>query len=120
MARHIGLGKLGEDLAVEYLKKKGFRIIERNYRQKWGELDVVAVSPDKTLVIIEVKTVSGSEPRITGENQMTASKLKKLRRAVEAYVNEKSKELTQEGWRIDLIAIIKEGQSARVRHYGNI
>jgi len=48
-------GKIGEQLATDYLKKNGFLIIERNYRQKCGEIDIIA-RDKKTLVFIEVKT----------------------------------------------------------------
>ena len=46
-------------MAADYLKKKGFRIIERNYKQKCGEIDIIAMK-DKTLVFIEVKTRKSS------------------------------------------------------------
>lgn len=56
-------GKRGEDLAVEFLKKKGFKVIDRNFRIRGGEIDIVAINPStssgqKTLVFIEVKTRS--------------------------------------------------------------
>lgn len=114
------MGKLGEDIAVQYLKKKGYKIIERNYRKKWGELDAIVLSPNKTLVFVEVKTVSGPMPQIRGEDQVTASKLKKLRRVAEIYANGEGESLIKNGWRIDLITITTEKESARVRHYKNI
>ena len=49
------IASLGEDIAVDYLKKKGYKIIERNFRKKYEEIDIVAVY-DSTLVFIEVKT----------------------------------------------------------------
>ncbi|MBW2646555.1 MAG: YraN family protein [Deltaproteobacteria bacterium] len=49
------LGKRGEDLAVSYLKKNGYKIIEQNYRSKLGEIDIIA-REDGTLAFIEVKT----------------------------------------------------------------
>lgn len=49
------LGRKGEELAVAYLKSKGFRIIARNFRSKVGEIDIIACEKD-TLVFIEVKT----------------------------------------------------------------
>lgn len=69
MTEKSELGQKGEDLACVYLVEKGFKILERNYRRKWGEIDIVAVAPDKTLVFVEVKTmkggsVKGSSPRI--------------------------------------------------------
>ena len=52
-ARHC-LGRLGEDFAVEHLLRRGYEIVERNYRTRWGELDVVARDGD-ALVFCEVK-----------------------------------------------------------------
>lgn len=49
------LGKKGEDLAVEFLIRKGYKIIERNFSKRYGEIDIVAKDGD-TLVFIEVKT----------------------------------------------------------------
>jgi putative endonuclease len=49
------LGRLGEQLATEHLIRRGFRIIERNYRTRWGELDIVAYDGD-TLAFCEVKS----------------------------------------------------------------
>ena len=49
------IGILGEDAAVEYLKKKGYRIIERNFRKKYEEIDIIATF-SSTLIFIEVKT----------------------------------------------------------------
>jgi putative endonuclease len=49
------LGQLGEQLAAEHLVRRGFRIVERNYRTRWGELDIVAFD-GTTLAFCEVKT----------------------------------------------------------------
>lgn len=119
MTEKSRLGKLGEDVACQYLKKKGYKIIERNYRQAWGELDVVAVSPEKVLVIVEVKTVQGPRLDITAEDQLTRDKLGKLGRTASLYANS-SKLLTDKGWRIDLVAVTIADEKAFVKHYENI
>jgi putative endonuclease len=49
------LGRLGERLAAEHLERRGFAIVARNHRTRWGELDLVAHGSD-TLVFCEVKT----------------------------------------------------------------
>lgn len=51
----IALGKTGEDVAVSFLKKTGFKILERNFRCRYGEIDIIAVEKG-TLVFAEVKT----------------------------------------------------------------
>jgi putative endonuclease len=53
-ARHV-LGRLGEQLAADHLARRGFRILERNYRTRWGELDIVAFD-GTTMAFCEVKT----------------------------------------------------------------
>lgn len=59
-------GELGERLAVEYLKKQGFKVLERNFRIRGGEIDIIAleyakVTKEKTLVFVEVKTRRSNE-----------------------------------------------------------
>ena len=49
------LGQLGEQLATEHLVRRGFQILERNYRTRWGELDIIAYDGE-TLAFCEVKT----------------------------------------------------------------
>lgn len=56
------LGKLGEDLAARYLEKHGYRILERNFKKRYGELDIIALERNKEtaeLVFVEVKTRIG-------------------------------------------------------------
>ncbi|MDN5203330.1 YraN family protein [Fulvivirgaceae bacterium BMA10] len=55
MAKHLKTGKKGEELAVEFLQKKGFEIIERNYRIGKAELDIIAKN-ENLMIFIEVKT----------------------------------------------------------------
>jgi len=50
----------GEDLASDYLAKKGYKILERNFRKRYGEIDIVALDRN-TLVFIEVKTRSSNQ-----------------------------------------------------------
>ncbi|MCJ0904827.1 YraN family protein [Rhodococcus sp. ARC_M6] len=58
MAGNIALGARGEDLATEFLIDAGLDIVERNWRCRYGELDVIATEDDR-IVFIEVKTRSG-------------------------------------------------------------
>lgn len=118
------LGKLGENLACDYLKSKKYRIIERNYRKPWGELDIVALAPDKTLVFIEVKTIrqfSGVAEEIQAEEQMTLAKMRKFKRTASLYAG-KHQELfnDKKGWRLDLLALTMQGENFVIKHYENI
>ena len=115
------IGRLGEERANFYLKNKGYRIIERNHWKPWGELDIVALAQDRTLVFVEVKAIAG-QGDITPEDNLTGAKLRKLKRAASLYANSHQKLLNDErGWRIDLVAInLFENGSADIRHYENI
>lgn len=118
-------GQFGEDLAVKHLENKGFTIIERNFRRKWGELDIIAKFKDKTLVFVEVKTMRQNNEAIAGllpEEQLTKAKLTKLQRTASLYVGDHQDLVTEnKGWRIDLIAItIKESGDYNLNHYENL
>jgi len=118
----LTLGKLGEDLACEYLVKKGYKIIDRNKRQKWGELDIIAKAPDRTLVFVEVKTMTDNGGNgLKPEDQLTQSKLEKLKRTASLYAGHYSELIDDnKGWRIDLLALVVSGESCDIKHYENI
>ncbi|MEK7162938.1 MAG: YraN family protein [Patescibacteria group bacterium] len=100
------LGNFGENLACGYLVNNGYKIIDRNFRKPWGEIDIIAKAPDKTLVFIEVKTMEESSEGLKPEDQLTSSKLQKLKRTASLYAGHRQELIDNEkGWRIDLIAI---------------
>ncbi len=105
MAQHNDLGKKGEQLAVEFLIKKGYEIVERNYTYKKAEVDIIAQLKN-TLAIIEVKTRSTSN---FGNPQdfVKPKQIQNLVKAVDEYINSNNLEVEV---RFDIIAIInKEG-----------
>ena len=55
MGRHLEIGHMGEEFALKEIKRMGYRVLERNYRSKLGEIDLIAMDGDE-LVFIEVKT----------------------------------------------------------------
>lgn len=120
MTKKQSLGQLGENIAASYLKKKGYKIIDRNVNKPWGEIDIVARAPDTVLVFVEVKTVTGPNPNITPEDQMTKRKIGRLKRAAEVYAGNAEDTITKKGWRIDLVAVVVEDKQALVKHYENI
>jgi len=73
------LGALGERLAVEHLRTLGLRILARNWRCRYGELDVIAADGDRTVVFIEVKTRSGDGFGGIAE-AVTRAKVRRIRR----------------------------------------
>ena len=59
------LGKQGEEIAAKYLARNGFKVIERNFKRPYGEIDIVCSDKTGLLVIVEVKTVAGEDPWVT-------------------------------------------------------
>ena len=121
MTKKSETGKLGEDVATKYLIQKGYKIIERNHRQKWGEIDIVATDPVGVLILVEVKTVGGYDPYISAEDQMSGAKMEKFKRTAYLYANHYFKNRDDsKGWRLDLVAINLNGNNCRLKHYENI
>lgn len=95
------LGKLGEDLAAEFLTKKGYKIIDRNFLIRGGEIDLVATCDD-VLVFIEVKTRVGREFGLP-EESITPWKIHSLIKTAAFY--QVSHPALPESLRIDLVAV---------------
>lgn len=105
------IGEIGENLACEYLQKNGYKILDRNYSRKWGELDIVA-KKGNTLHFVEVKSVSRqldgvihvTNDSYRAEDNMHPWKLKRLGRAVQSYLLEKdiSDDLD---WQFDVVTV---------------
>lgn len=115
-------GKFGEDVACEYLVNKGYKVIERNFRRPWGELDIIAKSPDKILVFVEVKTVKQNSGEFIGpEEQLTRAKMEKLKKSASLYAGHNQSLIKGEkGWQIDLLALTFNGENCEIKHYENI
>jgi putative endonuclease len=140
MTNNITVGQIGENLACLFLLNNKYKIIERNARYPWGEIDIVAKSKDGILVFVEVKAlkvfhgaVKHSIDRFMPEENLHSAKLNKLRRTASLYANSHSNLINDEcGWQIDLIAIDIDHQSPEevaikellknsdIRHYENI
>jgi putative endonuclease len=78
------LAARGESLACDFLARKGFKILERNYRARAGEIDIIARKRD-LVCFVEVKT-RRSERRGRGVHAVTAAKLRKIAAAARVYV----------------------------------
>ncbi|MGI9123319.1 MAG: YraN family protein [Mycobacterium sp.] len=96
------LGALGEQVAVERLEALGLRVVARNWRCRYGELDVIAAEDDQTLVFVEVKTRTGD---VFGgvEYAVTPRKLRRIRRLAGIWLAEQ--ELHWPRLRIDVIGV---------------
>ena len=142
----INIGKLGENIACQYLVDKGYDIIRTNYAKPWGEIDIIAKTPDKTLVFIEVKAlrqlkqlgqlivdkpvnnsaINAANNKVAGlrpEDHLTLDKYKRLCRASEFFSRQYPQLINKnKGWRIDLIAIdlTADKNLCSLRHFKNI
>ena len=76
-------GKLGEDIASNYLRNKGYRIIQRNFKARYGEIDIIATFKN-TLIFVEVKTRWGT-PFGTPQEAVTKWKLEAVVRAAQYF-----------------------------------
>lgn len=100
------IGRLGEELACQFLVKKEYKILGRNYRKPWGEIDIIARASDKTLVFVEVKTMRQMPGGLGPEDQVTRAKNKKLMRVCQQCAAQNPELIDEKcGWRIDLLAI---------------
>jgi putative endonuclease len=99
------LGREGEDAAVEYLKGKGFTILDRNWRCAEGELDIVAVDPRHVFVAVEVKTRKGTRFG-TPLEAVGHKKLRRLRKLTVIWLNAHG--IRYDRIRIDVVGITRD------------
>ena len=120
MKNKANVGQIGEDIACQFLERKGFKILGRNYRKPWGEIDIIA-EKGGTVRFVEVKTVS-RESMMDGSREMdyrpeemaTPDKLKKVARTAVLYMESKKDERE---FQIDVVGVVlHEGtRTARCR-----
>ncbi len=111
MAEHNEIGKIGEQLAIDYLITNGYKIRERNYRYLKAEVDIIALK-DNTLAAIEVKTRS-SNYFGNPEDFVNKKKIKLLVSAMDYYVVKRDLDVNV---RFDIIAITLEKSSHKLEH----
>lgn len=142
IANHLEIGKIGENIACNFLKKRGYSVVERNFKRKWGEIDIICSkkeSPvgllsstwnnwaggiknvlrgtDNTrLVFVEVKTLKNNH-FLKPEDNLTTDKQRKLIRTCQLYISEKNINPDID-WRIDavLITLNMVCKKAKVKH----
>ena len=107
-------GCKGEIIAVDYLQKNGYTVVDKNWRFGHKEVDIIAVDKN-TLVIVEVKT-RRSDSGLTYEDVLPHSKQQYLIEAAEAYMEEKKIETEL---RFDLIFIYLQNDSHKLDHILN-
>ena len=137
------IGELGENIAVKFLMKHDFSILDRNYTKKWGEIDIIAEKAGK-IHFVEVKSVSRMPPYFVSsfsglqdvsgetkaeslegeyqpEDNMHPWKLKRLARTIQTYLV--SKKVSEEKeWQLDLLVVYlnMKDKKARVKVVSDI
>jgi len=124
------LGILGEKIAENYLKKKGYQILDKNYSPKFisgpkrGEIDIVA-KKENTISFIEVKTLIQDSPRtvlhFSPEEKVNFKKKRKVIKIAESWLVEKKLSLDSQ-WEIDVISvrINSENKKAKILYFSNV
>ena len=108
------VGARYEDLAASYLYENGYRILERNFRNRFGEIDLIAQAPDGTLVMVEVK-YRNTEAALAPLEAVTLRKRRQISYIALFYLN-KIKAAEDVPCRFDVIGIDREG---RITHIEN-
>ena len=112
-------GKQGERVALKYLCRHEYKIVDKNYYSRWGEIDIIAYDKkEKELVFIEVKS-RGSDKYGLPENAVDENKLERLFRTAETYL---LKNYYEGNYRFDCLAIEFNYRIrlAKIKHYKNI
>jgi len=110
------LGRKGEDEAARYLRGKGYKILERNYRVKQGEIDLVAFR-EGVLAFVEVRAQT-EPPLIEPLETITRRKQRRVIKAAQIYATVKDLEQRDVSLRFDVITVIfdSEGRRQNIRH----
>jgi len=103
------IGDLGENIAVKFLMKRGFLILDRNYSKPWGEIDIICRNSEsvrfvevKTL-IADLKVIHETSDTYRPEDNMHPYKIRRIYKTATSYINEKE---VRDEWQLDLVTVI--------------
>ena len=115
LADRKALGQWGERRSERLLKRKGLKTLTRNFSCKTGELDLVMVDTDRTIVFVEVRS-KAEDSLVSPEQSITQTKKKRIDRAARYFM--KIHKIEDRPYRFDIVAIVL-GQKGRpqIRHY---
>ena len=121
------IGDIGENIFAKHLVKHNYKILDRNYSKKWGEIDIIA-QKDNIIYFVEVKTVTRENVKdlkkeVDGfqpEENVHPMKLRRMGRVIQTYLIEKDIEEVE--WQFDVMAVFLdiENKQARVRVTENV
>jgi len=112
MDRRRIFGNAGEKIAADYLKKKGYKILEKQFGNRFGEIDLIAKDGDE-IVFVEVKTRKSLALGYP-EESVHEKKLHRMEITADAYLKSKTSE--DQAYRFDVIAIVDEGGVFDIKH----
>jgi putative endonuclease len=112
------VGRSGEDIAAQFLERKGFNILGRNYRKPWGEIDLIA-ERGGVVRFVEVKAVSRESKGYYPEELVHPSKLEKVARTAATYMAENK---DNREFQIDAVTVVmdEKTRTARCRLYEQV
>jgi putative endonuclease len=130
------IGKAGEDQAVSFLEKRGYKVLARNYHREHGglrlaEIDIIAqekrsamdrfLGRPATTVFVEVKAGRSQSPELSPEVRVNSDKSDKIAMLAEAWLVQNGVPL-ESPWRIDVLSIInpQNSQNCQVEHFQNV
>lgn len=118
------IGEYGEKIACYFLKSKGYKILDKNYKKKWkgklmGEIDIIA-QKDSCISFVEVKTIGCDFSSFNPEDKVNFKKTEKIRKVAEIWLNE-NKIFFDLKWQVDIVSIKVDliGRKAKIRHFIN-
>ncbi len=106
------LGQQGEDIAAQYLQQQGYKILARNYRNRYGELDLICIK-NAVLVFVEVKT-RRTVTFGTAEEAITPKKIEHIRKVALHYIS--AAQVKHQEIRFDVIAVHMVDGQPRLNH----
>ncbi len=114
-------GKTGETIAADFLSQKGFKIIDKNFHTRFGEIDLIAVQANK-LIFVEVKLKTGTEFG-SPEEMINKSKIMQVKKTAQMYIL-KNPEIASKypSYRVNAVCIVlnQDKSVERITHYENI
>lgn len=110
------IGKLGEDIACRFLKMHKYRIIDRNFRSRFGEIDIIAMDKRKILVFIEVKARTNDSFGLPEESVIYSKRQKLIKTAL--FYLQRNQKFSNLDFRIDVmgIKIDQNSRRAKIKH----
>lgn len=116
MSKSYGMGKQGEEIACKYLEKNNYKILDKNFNLRTGEIDIIAIDKQE-IVFIEVKTRTNNKYGMPAE-AVTMEKLNKIYKTANSYIYKRN--LYNISARIDVVEVFVDKNKQRIKHLKNV